>query len=144
MTIELFVPGIPKPGGSKRAFFTPKTRKAVVVDACDKNRDWRAAVAATAHEAMKGKELLRGPLDVGFHFYMPRPKGHYNKHGVKESAPRWHSTRPDATKLVRSTEDALTGIVWLDDAQVAIQRATKSYSMTPGAGVVITEIKEDA
>ena len=47
---------------------------------------------------------------------------------MKGSAPFYHTTKPDALKLARSTEDALTGIVWADDAQTAVLEISKRYA----------------
>ena len=48
-----------------------------------------------------------------------------------------------ATKLIRAVEDALTGIVWRDDAQVAVQKVAKVYGDEPqGAVITIEEIEE--
>jgi Holliday junction resolvase RusA-like endonuclease len=51
-------------------------------------------------------------------------------------------TRPDATKLWRPTEDALTGIVWRDDSQIIRQLVRKRYcgpGEVPGAEVLVDE-----
>ena len=141
-----FVPGIPRPGGSKTPFRNPKTGKPIVVDASRKNKEWRSVVALTAFEAMKGKEPTRLPVILRVIFYMPRPKSHYRtgKHAgeLKEDAPIFHTNTPDATKLMRSTEDALTGILWHDDAQVVAQMAVKKYGESPGARIIFCVINE--
>lgn len=127
--IEFTVHGIPKPAGSKRAFLNPKTKRIVVTDDCKTGRDWKASMQAAAIEAMAGDDPATGPLGLHVTFWMPRPKSHYRKDGtVKESAPDWHDIRPDATKLLRCAEDAMTGIVWRDDAQVVSQEVTKRYA----------------
>lgn len=139
--IRFFVPGIPKPGGSKRGFvITPKgggKPRAIVTEDCKTSKDWRASVALAAREAMEkaGASVETGTLAVDVTFDMPRPKSHYRtgKHAgeLRDDAPDWHSKKPDATKLWRSTEDALTGVVWTDDALVASQYIIKRYA-APG------------
>jgi Holliday junction resolvase RusA-like endonuclease len=37
----------------------------------------------------------------------------------------FHETRPDLDNLAKSTKDALTGILWRDDSQIAILNARK-------------------
>jgi len=127
--IRFFVPGIPKPGGSKRAFYIPKIKRAVVTEDCKGSKDWRAVVALFG--SMSVKEPLSGPLDVRYSFYFPRPRGHYgsgrNSALLKPSAPARHIVKPDLTKIIRSTEDALKGIAWGDDNQVCYQEARKGY-----------------
>lgn len=135
--IEIRVVGIPAPGGSKRGFVNPRTGRVVIVEDAKRNKTWRESVAQAALAAYRGDALI-GPVGVEVVFLMPRPKGHYgsgrNAGTLKRTAPCYHVTKPDATKLWRSTEDALTGLVWRDDAQVATQRVFKKYAnKAPGA-----------
>jgi Holliday junction resolvase RusA-like endonuclease len=128
--IEFFVPGLPAPGGSKRGFYNAKLNRTLLVEANpEKNRNWRAAVALAASEAMNGRDIFSGPLYVEITFQMPRPKAHFSrKSGLKKSAPHWNTTKPDITKLARSTEDAMTQVVWKDDAQIAQSVTHKLYA----------------
>lgn len=140
----------PKPGGSKRGFVIPgkggKKPRAVVVEA-SKNKDWRNSVKAAALEAFAkygGSEPLRGPLKIEVDFFLPRPKSHFrtgkNAHELRGDAPTFHTSKPDATKLLRSTEDALTGILWNDDAEIAVQVVRKGYGQHPGAEIIVSEL----
>lgn len=131
MTITVY--GIPQPGGSKRAFVIPGTNRASVTDDNPKAKDWKTSVKWAAVES--GMKPLAGPLELTIDFYFPRPKGHFgtgkNENVLKASAPIFHTVKPDATKCTRSTEDALTGIAWSDDTQVAVQTVSKRY-VVPG------------
>lgn len=138
MSVSFTVYGKAEPAGSKRAFVNPKTGRAIVTDANAKSRPWKSQVSDAAIEAMTTggvdgsrvlelRPLLEGPLLLYITFYLPRPKGHYGKNGVRPSAPPYPAVRPDTTKLLRAIEDALTGIVWRDDAQVVTQHAAKVY-----------------
>jgi len=142
--VHFRVNGIPKPGGSKRAFYNKALGRAMVVDACKTNRQWRDSVIAAAVEAYHGAPMA-GPLKVVFHFCLPRPKSHYGtgrnagkvKPGKLEAQ---HTTRPDVLKLARSTEDALTGVLWRDDAQTYMLSAIKHYTApyeVPGCWITV-------
>ena len=139
--ISFFVPGLPKPGGSKRAFYNKALGRALIVDACD-NKDWKTAVKMFAVKAYQGP-VLHGPLSLSIEFRMPRPKSHYRTGAhageLKPNAPMWHTSKPDRTKLVRSTEDSLKGIIWADDSQVCDGRVMKIYFDPPGAAICIEE-----
>lgn len=143
MTLEFFVPGIPAPGGSKRAFVNPRTQRVVVMDDAKHNAPWRAKVSLVAAQAMIGRDLFCGPLRVSAVFIMPRPKYHFHtgkRAGqLKGDAPYWCEKKPDKLKLMRSTEDALTGIVWRDDAQDVAGRVEKIYGSTPGCRIIIEQ-----
>jgi Holliday junction resolvase RusA-like endonuclease len=136
--VEFFVPGVPAPGGSKKAFVV--NGRAVVKDDAKHNRGWRATVALAAREAMAGRPPLEGPLAMAFVFVQARPRGHFgtgrNAGTVRDSAPDFPATRPDALKLARSTEDALTGICYRDDAQTVALFVFKVYGDSPGCLVI--------
>jgi len=137
--LRFFVPGIPRPGGSKKGFYNAKMRRVIITEDCKKNKDWRASVALCASEACKSP--LQGPLKFTFRFLLPRPKGHFGKRGLLASAPKYPTTKPDGSKLARGTEDSLTGIVWRDDAQVVRQTVSKDYTLdTPGCWITVEEL----
>jgi Holliday junction resolvase RusA-like endonuclease len=140
------VRGLPKPAGSKRAFYIEKLKRSVIVEA-SKNKDWIGDVKGCALRAMHGKDKLEGPLELTIQFWMPRPKHHFGnnrKQGtyLKATSPTFHESKPDSTKLLRCIEDALTGIVWKDDCQVARTIVEKIYSETPGARVKIITLSQ--
>lgn len=138
--IDFFVPGLPRPGGSKRAFINPKTKRPIVTEDNSRSKDWRASVAQVASAAME--RPLEGALAITFVFCMPRPRGHYGKRGLLPSAPAHPTTRPDVLKLARSTEDALTGIAYRDDAQIVHETLIKAYGDPIGCRVAIRALSE--
>lgn len=129
--VSFFVPGIPKPQGSKRGFV--RGGKAVLVEAAGQaHKDWRATVALAAAESyvpMTG--LLDGPLTLDVTFTMPKPKSRPKRRPMPDSA-------PDLDKLLRLVGDSLTGVVWRDDAQVVECHARKLYGERPGARITVT------
>lgn len=145
VVLRLFVPGIPAPGGSKRAFAIKKGgvytgRTVVFDDAGQRNKDWRQACVLIADQK-RPEQPFRGPLRVDFEFVMPRLKAHFRANGsLKDGAPKWHTVKPDRTKLTRSTEDALRGIIWADDAQIVDGATTKGYGDQPGCHITVTPL----
>lgn len=129
--LELVVYGTPVPAGSKRAFTRKGGGVGVEDTAENRMKPWRAALQAAAGDAMSGHELLQGPLSLHVEFHLARPKGHYGARGLRPSAPTHPTVKPDTTKLLRGLEDALTGIVWRDDAQIVTQHAEKRYATGP-------------
>jgi Holliday junction resolvase RusA-like endonuclease len=132
--VVFLVYGRPQPAGSKRAFPVRRKNGSIGVAVTEDNprsHDWKGDVATAAADAMVGGPLLDGPLALAILFTLTRPKGHYgtgrNVGVVKPNAPEYPTTKPDATKLLRAVEDALSGIVWRDDAQVVAQEVTKVY-----------------
>lgn len=112
----------------------------MIVDASGTNGvKWRRAVSKAASQAVwtSGWVVTDRPIRLYLEFHLERPKSHYDKRGLKQDAPHYHTKRPDATKLLRSVEDSCTGIVWSDDAQVVRQEVRKSY-VTGAPGVHVT------
>ena len=121
MRIDFFVPGVPRPQGSKTAFYVKAIGRAVLTDACKELKPWREAVAAAAREAYQGTPYL-GPVTMRVTFYYQRPKNHYgtgkNAGKLKPSAPSRMSSGYDLDKLHRAIGDAMTGIIYRDDSQI--------------------------
>ncbi len=142
----LRVVGLPKPGGSKRAFINRKTGRPIITEDCKRSKIWRQEVQDAWHRAReKGKVPERpfdGLLSVEVIFFLPRPKSHFRtgKYSgiLRDSAPKYPMTKPDLTKLWRSTEDALTGLLWKDDAQIIVQCLYKCYGRPVGACIRVS------
>lgn len=132
--IEIVVYGKAAPAGSKRAFNLPNG-KAVVVDANPRAKPWKDNVAAAAAEQYGIGKALTCAVDVEMVFVAARPKGHYgtgrNAEILKDTAPLQPTSAPDALKLARGVEDALTGVVWRDDSQITNEFISKTYGDIP-------------
>lgn len=136
LRLELAVRGIPVPQGglvrSPAGGLYHKARPALM--------DWRQAIATEARAAMGSRALLDGPVVIRARFTWPRPKSHFSSSGgLRPSAPFGKTTPPDLDKVGRALMDALTGVVYRDDAQVIRLDASKSYSSAPGVELVIEE-----
>jgi len=109
---------------------------------------WMSHVANAAGEVMNGRPLLEGALRLTLTFYRLRAKSHFgtgrNAAVLKKSAPRSPITRPDTVKLTRAVEDALTGVVWLDDSQVTTHLLRKRFGENERVEVVIDEDELDS
>lgn len=151
MTITVY--GSPAPQGSKK-FMGVRGGKGIMVESSKAVKPWREAVKSAGLEEMEMGERpsgdltyfppAEGPIEVRMTFTLPKPK----------SAPKRRRTYPDRTpdlsKLVRSTEDALTQAgVWEDDARIVKCTASKVYPgegtdalHIPGAVIHIRQVSE--
>jgi Holliday junction resolvase RusA-like endonuclease len=144
MAIVFRVDGTPGPQGSKKGFVNPKNGRVIMVESSAKVKPWRALVAHAAKEEMRKQKAIIMTSDVFMiaTYYWKRPKSHYGKKGLKADAPTFVKTKPDLSKLQRSTEDALTGIVFVDDSQIVSMSIKKRYG-EPGAIIHIGETLSD-
>ena len=145
--VEFFCPGIGRPKGSKRLVRTRRGRTLMLEDS-KREKPWSASVAFAAGVAMAGRDRFAStPLAVLMVFGFVRPAKHYTAMGLRPDAPVWHTAKPDASKLARSVEDALNGVVWDDDSRVARLSVSKPYvelDQLPGVAVAVARAGEEA
>jgi Holliday junction resolvase RusA-like endonuclease len=151
MTVLRFsVFGKPQPAGSKKGFVNPKTGRVIITEDAKNSKPWRQQVAGAAEHAAgiagDGWAVCDPrPMRLEVAFILARPKGHFgsgrNAGTVRASAPAFPATKPDATKLLRAVEDALTGVVWRDDAQVVEQAVWKLYGEPERVEVKVTVLE---
>lgn len=137
--LSVWVSGTPAPQGSLKAFVRGK--RAIITSANKHTMPWRATVRQQLIDAGHGRELLDSPVRIVMEFYMPRPKGHYGKKGLRMSAPPYPTVKPDLDKLERAVLDALTGVVLWDDARVVEIHSKKrwaEWSPTCQPGLTLT------
>jgi Holliday junction resolvase RusA-like endonuclease len=123
--VRFTVFGTAAPAGSKKA--VPMGKRWGVIDDSKRSRPWKNDVAQQAGLAMAGRGVLREPIGVEFRFFVNRPKGHFGKRGLLPSAPKYPARKPDVLKLARAVEDALSGVVYNDDAQIVHELLVKEY-----------------
>jgi Holliday junction resolvase RusA-like endonuclease len=123
MTIDFFVAGVAQPKGSARAFVPKGWTRPVITSANPRLKEWQTLVSLEAARHVS-EGALDGPVVVELTFVLHRPATLPKKvqHCTK---------KPDVDKLARSGLDALTGIVFKDDAQVVDLVAKKRY-VAPG------------
>jgi crossover junction endodeoxyribonuclease RusA len=90
---------------------------------------WRSQVAQAAGEAYVGG-ILDEPVGLDLVFWRPRPVGHFNTTGGLAAAGRrspYPTGAPDLDKLARAICDALTGVVFTNDARIVDERIRKAW-----------------
>lgn len=91
-----------------------------------------------------GWQLADGPLAVRYRIFFARPKSHYrtgrNAAILRDNAPSRHAQRPDLVNLLKCLEDALTGIVWKDDALVTDVDAVKCWGDQDRIEIEVTRL----
>jgi Holliday junction resolvase RusA-like endonuclease len=137
----------PQPQGSVKGFVIPgkggAKPRAILTSDNAKMKPYRQQISWAALDAcfkagvsgiFADKHVAVG---VEFKFYFAKPKSISKK--------RTHIVvRPDIDKTCRSTIDAMTGIVFADDAQIVELKASKYYGTPERAEVVVSLIEDDA
>lgn len=123
-----FVPGLPRPQGSKRIGRDRRGRPIILNDNDAALKVWRRAVAVAAADRWP---LAAEPATVDVTFYLPRGKT------VRRALP---TTKPDLDKLARALLDGLVeGGLLPDDSLVVDLLVRKRYAdaSPPGAQVTV-------
>lgn len=128
MNLDFFVAGIPKAQPRVKAFVRGGHAGVYTPDSAEawKQEVRRQAIANAPESVMTG--VVRIQLD----FFLPRPKTHLDRHGVpKPKSPVWHCKKPDLDNLIKAVTDAITDTqkVWLDDSQIWVIKASKTYAL---------------
>lgn len=131
-TIAFVVFGTPVPQGSTRAFIPKGWNRPVITAANTKTKPWKqqisgAAAAQNVHPFPKETSVA-----IVLDFYLAKPA----------SVPKRRSrpcVKPDLDKLVRAVFDAVTGIVFHDDAQIVDVTARKHYGEVERVEIQIAE-----
>lgn len=134
--IQFFVPGLPAPQGSKRAFV--RAGKPVLTEDCKRTRPWRTQVAAVALEHAPAAPW-EGPVALCLDFILPRPGS------IPHERRGYPAAKPDDDKLLRAVSDALTGVLYRDDAQRCETHVHKRYVSEvwprPGVQIELTRMR---
>lgn len=138
----IIVYGNPAPQGSKR-FVGMVAGHGMMIESSKKVKPWREAVKHAALLERDYAPPLDEPLIVRMVFTMPKPASAPKRRRI------WPMRTPDLSKLIRSTEDALTDSgVWKDDARVVeYSRTAKVFPNedpealdAPGVRIEITTV----
>jgi Holliday junction resolvase RusA-like endonuclease len=87
-------------------------------------------------------QLLIGPLEMSIVAYWPC-KGAPRKHNPRSQA--WKLTRPDGDNIAKTITDALNGIAYRDDSEIArltVEKVHCAQDQLPRVEVLIREISE--
>jgi len=124
--LEFVVVGIAAPQGSKTAFV--RGGRVSLVESCARVKPYRALISLAASQARKDPPTQQS-VGIGITFVFVRPKSHYTSKGALRAGAPTHPGKPDIDKLCRAVLDALTGILYHDDAQVVSLNASKRYGV---------------
>lgn len=98
------------------------------------------AIAWACRQVAKGQQYAQYvPLEMTCWLYMPIPKG-LPKVQQERLKGCWHTRKPDGSNIIKSVEDALNGLAYHDDGQIAVSHFYKVYSDCPRVEVIIGQL----
>lgn len=103
---------------------------------------WAFASQAIYHMGTKA-HLVTGPIKLRLRFYRPIQKSVSKaEHARRLSGAHKPIVKPDLDNYIKSTLDALTGVLWADDNAIIKIEAEKYYSDQPRVEIVM-EVEDD-
>ncbi len=140
MRLSVTVQGEAIPQGSMRAFMPKGWKRPVLTSDNPRMKPWRSHVAACVETARQQQgtwpTLSTGAIRLGLCCVFVRPAS------VSARKRPHHTVKPDASKLLRAIEDALTRVLWRDDAQITTESVCKRYAEAGESAHVRVEIEE--
>jgi len=130
--VQFTIPGPPCPwaraGKHGKVQFTPS-----------KQRNAMAVAKDLAFQAMNGHPPFEGPLELTILAIYPWPTSMPKK---RRNAPGGYfkTTKPDGSNILKLVEDAMNGVVYVDDAQIANLQVQKQYGLTAMTRVTVRRL----
>ena len=137
--VVIKIPGVPVAKGRPRVRMAGKRPMTYTPS---KTREWENVVTRYAVAAMReerGRRPFEGILFVEITFHMPIPAS-WSKKKRDEAELQLHARRPDIDNLAKAVLDALDGVVFKDDGQIATLHLQKLYAEDePGVTAYVEE-----
>lgn len=99
----------------------------------------------TYYSITVGQKKLQGAIKAQIRAYFPIPKSTTKKLRAKMETDSYpYTKKPDGDNVIKAILDALNGIAYDDDSQVAEAKIEKFYSPNPRAEVLLEEMEEQS
>ena len=124
--------GEPIPQGSMKGYV--RAGRVALTSDNPRLHSWRDVIGWEARKHVT--DLIDYPVSIELGFILTRPKS------VSKKRRPFPSVKPDNDKLIRAACDAMTGVVWKDDALVITIASWKRYAEDgeqPGVSVRVRE-----
>lgn len=127
---------------NRRKYYRPGKPKIILHDPTNVKR-YKQLLGYYIRQHYEGKPLT-GPLRVTLRFYRQVQKSvSKTEHDLRIRDKKRPIVKPDVSNYVKSTEDALNGILWKDDAQIVIEGSEKHYSDNPRIEIEVEQIESE-
>ena len=136
--IEFFVPGKPVPKARARVVRHNGITRSYTPES---TANFELLVKYAAYEAMSNQELATGPLRMNMTMCLSPPASWSKKKSALAIEGRVLPTvKPDISNVQKSVEDAMNGVVYVDDSQLCQIVTAKCYSLQPGVRIRIERL----
>jgi len=139
-TVTLTVTGHPVAKGRGRAVQTPNGPR---IYTPKKTAQFEQDVRQVARAEMQYADPMYGPVSIVFKAFFAPPSSWPNwKQEAALAGALAHTAKPDVDNLVKTAQDAMNGIVFVDDQNIFRMFVLKGYSTSPHISVRVDEYTE--
>lgn len=133
--ISFLIPGPPVAKGRARATIIAGRARMYTPD---KTASYEGKTAYLAKQAMGGAGPMTGPVALTLLAVFAYPAS-WSKRRIAANVikPEWVIKKPDGDNCLKIVSDALNGVCFKDDSQVAVAKVTKVYGDMPGVAVTV-------
>lgn len=114
----------------------------------DETRRYEEKVRHCYHQAYRGYPPFKGAIELQLEVFRKRNKNDYSKRGgvrtnkLRRGAPRYATTTPDLSNIVKVVEDALNKVAYNDDRQIVSLHVTSGYNRVDRAERIVVTITQ--
>ncbi len=127
---------------NRRKYYRPGKPKIILHDPTNVKR-YKQLLGYYIRQHYTAKPIT-GPLRVTLRFYRQVQKSVSRvEHDRRVHDKKLPIVKPDVSNYVKSTEDALNGILWEDDAQIVIEQSEKHYSDNQRIEIEVEQIESE-
>ena len=141
--LEVFVPGVPVAQPRMKGAIIAGKIRMYTPNTANKWKDSVRRVVESALQTDPRLDMLT-QLQLELSFHLPRAKSHYgtgrNAELLKNSAPDYHTQKPDADNLAKAVMDSLNGVLYPDDSAVVSLVVEKVWCARGEEGCQVTAI----
>lgn len=138
--IYLVVPGEPCGKQRARTFYDCRAGR-IVSKTPEKTRSYETLIRELFAVKYEGFRPLAGAIRLRVNTYRGIPRSESRKRAEKMEATIIRPiSRPDASNVLKSVEDALNGLAFRDDSQIVEILVQKYYSTTPRVEIALEEM----
>ena len=138
---SFFAEGVPVTQGSKKLVRVRGSGRTLMLESSKRLHPWRDTVAAAA--ALARVPMFQGDVEMRVVCRWPRPQSHLRANGTPRPSCPDRPRYGDCDKLARAICDALSGVAYHDDRQVAsltIERVWARSGDPAGAHIELIDL----
>lgn len=103
------------------------------------SRNWKAAAQQHMREGFGDRPPFADAVALEVTAFFTCPRSKWRKRDPRPAA--WHTSRPDGDNILKAVKDAAKGVLWIDDALVAVATIRKVIAPQGEAPRLVLQVR---